>query len=393
MATSFCRWWARRIAASPAARRSSAPFTSGDEAEIARCYRPELLAGDPQAASLLIAAQLTHTAQQALALLEADRQAQDWASLSAHWQQYAAVLADRPHAQPFREEYERLLQVERLRHALDEQPAPTQRRCRPSGTGCKRWAGTSGRSRWRKPRQGLIAEQRELAELKKCLADAGREATFAADARLVAAWRGYIEPRPATRPGLEPTGRRGAVRVSADLKQLNQLASAVTLEGERELIERAAQLPPGLSSQAGAAAAAWRASGWRPGSVSGGSGRTESDEAAIAAAAEDCERVGARPLLQRCRAATRADWPSGGRPCSANSNGRRHAADDARDRRILESWDDKLLADCREADRWRPLNRSGSAASAGQRARPPVAGRKGEGVARVCLSTGNQPRS
>ncbi|HEY5314076.1 MAG TPA: hypothetical protein VIK18_16210, partial [Pirellulales bacterium] len=166
---------------------------SGDEAEIARCYRSRLLEGDPQAAPLLFSARQAHAAQTALALLEADRQSQDWAALSAHWQEHAATLADRPSARSFREEYERLSQVEQLRQALDQQPAADAAHVAAIWERLQALGGHAAAQPLEARVQGLIAEQRERVELNRCAADADREPTFAADTQLVAAWRAYLK--------------------------------------------------------------------------------------------------------------------------------------------------------------------------------------------------------
>jgi hypothetical protein len=327
-------------------------LTSGDEVEIARCYRAKLLEGDPQAAPLLFSARQTHAAQTALAQLEADRQSHDWASLCAHWQEHAAILADRPSAESFHQEYELLSQVEQLRHALDQQPAADAAQVQAIWDRLQALGGHAAAQPLEARAQELIAEHRELAELNKCAAEVERDITFAGDTQLVAAWRNYLKPGRLRDPALREQVDMARARVRR-LKSLNELAGVVTLEGEQAFVERAAQLPQDYHPKLGPRlrSATERLTAWNPflATLQG-----PATEAAIAAAAADCERVGADRFLsddQRLRAqlaGRRAILL--GKLAAAGS-----LPDDARDRQILELWDHELLADCREAQPWRLL--------------------------------------
>ncbi|HEX4149620.1 MAG TPA: hypothetical protein VHY20_11560 [Pirellulales bacterium] len=195
-------------------------------------------------------------------------------------------------------------------------------------------------------------ESAELAELKSSLAESDREATFVTDGRLVSAWRAYTQTGAPRELAISQRVDAARSRVRR-LKKLNQLASSVTLEGERQLIERARQLPPDyhpkLEPRIRLATERLEAFDKLAALL-----QASASEAAITAAAQACDRAGAMRFFsdaQRARAQLAV---------------RRNAllsvlgvvstlTDDARDRRLLELWDDKLLADCPEADHWRLL--------------------------------------
>jgi len=153
------------------------------------------------------------------------------------------------------------------------------------------------------------------------------------------------------------------------LKTLNELASVVTLEGEREFIDGATQLPPEYHPKLGPRLrlATERMAAWDRFLAALAAPATE---AAMAAAAEGCEHVGAGRFLsddQRVRAQL-----AGRR---AALLGKLEVAGslpaDVRERQILELWDAELLAECREADPWRLLYENASRRSAFSEPRAP----------------------
>lgn len=263
---------------------------SGDQVEILRCYQPELLAGDPRASTLLVSAQMTNSIHSATAALEADRRAGDWASFAEHWQQFASLLADQPQAQALREESERLLEVQRLRHAL-EQPAPEPGHVSAIWNRLEALGGHPAAAELELRARQVIAEHGRLAELKGLLADSDVQPGFVADTRLVDAWRSFVQAGGTRDPALRERVDAARSRIRR-LKKLNQLAGAVTLDDERELILRARQLPanyhPKLEPRIRLASERLAALDQLNDRLSADAG-----EAAVAAAAARCEQLGA----------------------------------------------------------------------------------------------------
>lgn len=203
------------------------------------------------------------------------------------------------------------------------------------------------------------------------------EAAEAADRRLVEAWNEalFADYPPAERERPRVTEARRRVQILDRLRHLAQQTSgAASLAGEKHLLEKAAQLPPGYRH-----------------SLQERIERAEKSvlamarlEAAIAASGSETAIVAAWRAVQEahCEPLVGRTWNNRVAMAQRRAPALNRLADvpenislDQRDAKILALWDEETLADCAEAEPWREVRRQALA-------RQETLERLGEAVAR-----------
>jgi hypothetical protein len=338
----------RRVACRQALERAIA---SGDEGEIARAYVPQLLDDYPAAAQLVEQARRTTHVTQVLEVLKAARQYQNWDVFRKTWIANQALLDGRKSAEPFRKEIQRILAADSVRKLMkdttsDDHAVVEAWKYLQSLGGHPTAEPLAPHLQWRLQRQQLFVALQDLIE------KAPHPPTLEHDRKIVETWKpDFFDGHERFRQLVAE--HRAAVTRLKRLRAFLELGDECKLENEQKLAGALTQLPesyhPKLRQRCRLAMRRVKAmQKLQLATKQGGSDRElieayEALEAAQATALmSDAERQRVdlarqrQPILEQLSKVSQ-NWP----PSEL-------------DNRLLEIWDEKLLAGCGDAAPWQP---------------------------------------
>jgi serine/threonine protein kinase len=228
----------RRVACREALEQALA---SGDEAEITRCYQPELLADYPAAAPLVAEARKFCESRRTLEELEFARQAGDWALFKSLWQVHESTVAVLSKGRPYQEEWERLQAAETLLTLLND-PSADQ------ATLADAWATLQSRGGHPLVEQSRAEIERRLApcsageSLRDLLLQSALHPGYEIDSQVAKAWQAHGGDNDPNLADLLPNYEAARRRIRR-LNKLNKLGLERTLQGERQVVARSWDLP------------------------------------------------------------------------------------------------------------------------------------------------------
>lgn len=336
----------RRVACRQALERAIA---SGDEGEIARAYVPQLLDDYPAAARLVEQARRTTHVTQALEILKAAKQYQNWDMFRKTWAANQMLLDGRKSAEPFRKEIQRILAADSVRKLMkdttsDDHAVVEAWKYLQSLGGHPTAEALTPHLQWRVQRQQLFVALRELVE------KAPNPPTLEHDRKIVETWKpDFFDGHERFKNLI--TQHRAAVTRLKRLRAYLELGDECKLENEQKLAGALTQLPesyhPKLRQRCRLAMKRVKAmQKLQLATKDGGSDRdlVEAYEALESAEAlallSDAERQRVeiarrrKPILDQL-AGVSHNWPPG-----------------ELDKRLLEIWDEKLLENCADAAMW-----------------------------------------
>ncbi len=332
-------------------RRSlQAAVESGQAAEIERYYVPELLADYPAATLVGERASQFLEAARILKLLEAARAAEQWDEFASLWNTHGGKLNSNPAARACRVLFDKLSAVQRLQSLVDD---PTSD---DAEIACQ-WQAVHEDGE--PPHAEHLAEAVERRRMRQALfeqvsqqiATSCQSPTYAGDMELRRLWKA-AERLGETRLEVRRSQERAAKQRIRRLRYMNDLTRAPTLLGEQQIAASLRFLPPDYHPK-------------MPGRIQLASQRLDAARVLTTMAHEPASErellvawstvVAAKGQMligSACRdrvvlAERRVALIEALRPIVA-------LAPEERDRRLLELWDDSLLAGCGEAMEMRP---------------------------------------
>ena len=215
-----------------------AAIERGNEEEIQRFYVPELLDDYPAAAHLVEKARSAVQVRQILDYLDAAKRSQNWDAFRKTWQTYQGLLADRPSAQPYKEEIIKLLRVDTVRRLLADRAAD-DRAVLDAWNHLEALGGHPTAEPFRAEIQRRTARHGNISRLRELVQQQPKTPTIAFDKEVVAACTpDVLKQFPRLRAPLEASQKR-----LGRLNRLLELTNTCTLDSEQEIVTAGRHLP------------------------------------------------------------------------------------------------------------------------------------------------------
>lgn len=326
-------------------------IAAGDEQEIQRCYVPHLLDDYPAAAQLVEQARTAAETIRVLELLKAAKQFQNWDVYRKTWRENSQMLDGRKSAEPYRREMRRLIAADTVGKLLKDKTGDDKTiidawNYLQSHGGHVTSEPLKPQVQWRARRYQRFQKLREILENYPATPD------LAHDRALVSTYKAEYFDGDARYQSLRERHEAALARLKT-LRTFLELADQCSVESEQKISGVLTELPetyhPKLKRRcrqailrmrnlqnlqqalaAPASDSAILAAVEAMESVSGESLIGDAEKERIALAEQR------RPVLEQLESLAQ-NWPP-----------------DELDRRILDIWDEKLLADCHDASRWLP---------------------------------------
>ncbi|MCE9553172.1 MAG: hypothetical protein K8T91_07310, partial [Planctomycetes bacterium] len=338
----------RRIAARTALEHA---MRLGNEWAVQKAYDPQLLDDYPAAAELVEEARRAVQVIPILETLNTARRFAKWDVLRDVWNANQELLSRRVSARPYRDEVRKIWGADSVARLLADPQASDQ-------AVVDAWAyleSLGGHPIGAPYAEAVHQRQLRLAatqELKQWIDRAPATPTLSGDRQLVAAWRhsgleGWAGAEAVTAPC------RAALARIDGLRRVRQLSQGTSAQGEREIVRLAEQLPADYHPDLARRSQRARKRLESLAALSAALKKPRSELAIVEAwrkvVRAKAERLVSEAVRKRVRLARRR-----APLITALSAIDVRIDDGAMDRRLLELWDERLLAQCYDARGWLP---------------------------------------
>ena len=330
-----------------------AALGAGDEYLVQQRYIPDLLDDYPAASPVVEQARQAPRVRQLIEVLKASLQFQRWDLFRQTWVENEDLLDKRASVKAFKAEYKKLFAADMLQKMLADTNSEDQQVV-DAWESLRQQGGHPLADPLAQVVEGRRARMQAVARLREVIDAAADSPTLADDRKIIEAWKKDLF-QDWDRISTMKKQYRAAVKRVRLLQEAHKAMKAdrLTLAGERAIADAAVSLPasyyPELSRRGPVAKRRVRAC-----DAIAQAPPDRSSDAKVLRAWQSLEETDAKTLLpakERPRVdAARRRTDVIEQLNKLSSSWAPHQIE----RKLVELWDDELLKDCPEVDRWRP---------------------------------------
>ncbi|MEK6237856.1 MAG: hypothetical protein N2C14_24360, partial [Planctomycetales bacterium] len=223
-------------------KRLESALASGNEGEVQRCYVPAMLDDWPAAAQLVGQARQTPQVLQVLETLNSAAHYQRWDVFKQTWLANQGLLENRPSAQPYKRELEKVLTADILRRLLSDHTASDQA-ILEHWERLKSLGGEALLGEYAPLLQQRVARTQVTDQLQQLIQRVAQGPTVHEDVAFVQAWQTSQADASPQFAQFKPLYFAARTRVDS-LNRLKELNPQCTVESESAIESIGAQFPP-----------------------------------------------------------------------------------------------------------------------------------------------------